>query len=210
MLSLVDRLSNTGHAGFVNRTQASQGESRATAGIRPVCPADLDALRDFFAGLSPQTRYLRFFAPVTPTSALLRLLSGESANVDVVVAVACGAIVGHAMAADRAEPEDAGGARVTDIGVVVADAWQGQGLGAALMHALITRAQARGATSLAMDVLHANQQVVAMITGHWPDAGFDHSRDSLGIRIRLPRYQPPPLPARPVIQAVRPLATVGG
>ena len=48
----------------------------ATAAIRPVCPADLAALSDFFAGLSAETRYLRFFGPVTPTPALLHLLSG--------------------------------------------------------------------------------------------------------------------------------------
>ncbi len=135
MLSLVDRLSNTGHPGFVNRTQVSCAGGHATA-VRPVCPADLTALSDFFAKLSPQTRYLRFFAPVTPTYALLRLLSGEAANVDAVVAVADGVIVGHAMAADR-------------------------------------------------------------------------TRDSLGIRIGLPRYQPPPQ-ARPAIEEVRPLVTAAG
>ena len=208
MLSLVDRLSNTGHPGFVNRTQVSCAGGHATA-VRPVRPADLTALSDFFAKLSPQTRYLRFFAPVTPTHALLRLLSGEAANVDAVVAVADGVIVGHAMAADRTEPPDACGARATDIGVVVADAWQGRGLGAALMRALIARAQARGVTSLAMDVLHANPRVLAMITGHWPAADIDHARDSLGIRIRLPRYQPPPQ-ARPAIEEVRPLVTAAG
>src|SRR5260370_1242272 len=105
MLSLVDRLSNTSHAGFVNRTQVSCAGGHAAA-VRPVRPADLAALSDFFAKLSPQTRYLRFFAPVTPTHALLRLLSGEAANVDAVIAVADGVIVGHAMAADRTQPPD--------------------------------------------------------------------------------------------------------
>ena len=101
------------------------------------------------------------------------------------------------MAADRPDPQDQArgsgdpAARVTDIGVVVADAWQRRGVGAALMRALVTRAQARGVTSLAMDVLPGNRQVLAMIIGHWPDAAIDHSPDSLDIRIPLPRYQPP-------------------
>ena len=56
------------------------------------------------------------------------------------VATRDGVIIGHAMAADRAGPR---GARMTDIGVVVADAWQRQGVGSALMRALIAGAQAR-------------------------------------------------------------------
>jgi len=77
------------------------GRTQPTAIIRSAGPADMAALGDFFAGLSAQTRYLRFFGPVTPTPALLRLLSGGGASVDAVVAVRGGVIVGHAMAADQ-------------------------------------------------------------------------------------------------------------
>jgi GNAT superfamily N-acetyltransferase len=210
MLSLVDRLSNTGHAGFVNGTQVSRAEDRAAAVIRPVGQADLAALSDFFDRLSAETRYRRFFGPVTPTRALLDLLSGRAADVHAVVAVAGGVIVGHAMAADRAEagdPRGPGRTCTADIGVVVADAWQGRGVGSALMRALVAQAQARGVTSLAMDVLHANRQVLAMIIGHWPEADVGYSADSLGIRVRLPRYRPPRPRALP---AARPLVTIGG
>jgi GNAT superfamily N-acetyltransferase len=183
--------------GVGNRTQAIGTDSRATAAIRPVHPADLPALSGFFEDLSAESRYLRFFAPVKPTGSLLRLLSGGPANVDAVVAVADGVIVGHAMAADRTEAEaseDPCGARVTDIGVVVADAWQHQGVGAALMRALVTRAQARGVTSLAMDVLPGNGRVLAMIPGHWPEAVIRHSPDGVDIRVPLPRFQLPQPP----------------
>ena len=176
--------------------------------IRPTGPADLAALSDFFAGLSVESSYLRFFAPVTPTHQLLHLLSGGPANVDAIVAVAAGVIVGHAMAADRRDPR---GAQVTDIGVVIADAWQRRGVGAtALMRALTIRAQARGVTSLVMDVLPGNRRVLAMIIAHWPDTVVGHSPDSLDIRIPLPRYQPPPQPQpRPASEQVRPLVTLG-
>jgi len=180
--------------------------------IRPAGPADLAALGDFFAGLSAETRYKRFFGPVTPTRALLDLLSGRAADVHAVVAVAGGVIVGHAMAVDRAEPGDPGNpgqARTADIGMVVTDAWQGRGVGSALMRALVAQAQARGVASLAMDVLHANRQVLAMIIGHWPAADVGYSADSLGIRIRLPRHQPPPPRARTAARHARPLATLG-
>jgi GNAT superfamily N-acetyltransferase len=197
----------------MKRTQALRAEDPAAA-IRPVCPADLAALGDFFEGLSVESRYLRFFAPVRPTGSLLRLLSGGPANVDAVVAVSGGVIVGHAMASDQTGPADPAGARVTDVGIVVADAWQRRGVGTALMRALITRAQARGVTLLAMDVLPGNRKVIAMITGHWPDAAIDYSPDGLDIRIQLPRYQPPrPRPrarTRPATRQVRPLVTLGG
>ena len=202
----------------MNRTQELRAGDCITTAIRSVYPADLPALRDFFDGLSLHTRYLRFFGPATPTAALLDLLSGRAANVHAVVAVAGGAIVGHAMAADRAEPDDPadphdrrdpGQTCTTDIGVVVADAWQGRGLGSALMRAVVARAEVRGVTSLAMDVMHANRPVLRMITAHWPEARIDHSHDSLGIRVQLPRYQPLPPPARPATRPARPLVTLG-
>ena len=170
----------------MRRTQNGWPGGLAAAAIRPAHPGDLAALGDFFADLSVQTRYLRFFGPVTPSPALLRQLCGLPSTIDAVVAVRGGIIVGHAMAADRTDPR---GARVTDIGVVVADAWQGRGLGAALMRALVTRARARGVTVLEMDVLDGNRRVIDMITSHWPTARVERSPDSISIRIRLPQHQ---------------------
>ena len=204
----------------MNRTQVGL--------IRPVTPADEAVLHDFFAALSVESRYLRFFAPVTPSCGLLDLMVGKPAHVDAIVAVADGVIVGHAMAADRPAPGDAGGPghpgrpgglRATDVGVVVADAWQRRGVGAALMRALISRAQARGVPALAMDVLPGNRRVLAMIAGHWPEAAIGRSPDGVDVRIPLPPYQPR-LPyaastaARatawpPAVTVGKPLAAVG-
>lgn len=197
----------------MNRTQVSL--------IRPVTPADEAVLHDFFAALSVESRYLRFFAPVTPSCGLLDLMAGKPAHVDAIVAVADGVIVGHAMAADRPVPGDPGhpgrpgGPRVTDVGVVVADPWQRRGVGAALMRALIGRAQARGVTALAMDVLPGNRRVLAMIAGHWPEAAIGRSPDGVDVRIPLPPYQPRPpyavrTAARPwAVTVGKPLAAVG-
>ena len=194
----------------MNRTQ-TQGlgwaGGRAAVAIRQAQPDDLPALSDFFAGLSAHTRYLRFFGPVTPSAALLRKLSGCSDNVDALVAARGGVIVGHAMAVDRTEPQrpqrrqnhqrlqdpqEPRGIRVADIGVVVNDAWQGRGVGSALMRALITGAEARGVTTLEMDVLHSNRQVLAMVTGHWPAARVDRDSDGFAIRVQLPQVRSSP------------------
>ena len=75
------------------RTQVTPGgggaradiSDRATAAIRPVDPAEQAALSDFFAALSVESRYRRFFAPVRPTDGLLDLLSGRPANVDAII-----------------------------------------------------------------------------------------------------------------------------
>src|SRR6201986_310857 len=166
----------------MNGTQVTPGgggaraeiSDRATPAIRPGDPAEQAALSDFFAALSVESRYRRFFAPVRPTHGLLDLLSGRPANVDAIVAVADGVIVGHAMAAALPERICPDASRVADVGVVVADAWQRRGVGAALMRALIARAQARGVTALAMHVLPGNRRVLAMILGHWPCAAARH------------------------------------
>jgi GNAT superfamily N-acetyltransferase len=200
------------------RTQASRVNGATRAGgraaqvIRAARPDDLPALSDFLTGLSAQTRYLRFFAPVTPGAAMLALLSGgpgasgasgASNQADAVVAVRDGVIIGHAMAVDRAAPGDSGGPcgerrTVTDIGVVVADAWQGRGVGAALTRVLVARARDRGVASAAMDVLPGNHRALAMIAGHWPAASFTGSPDCTTVSCPLPppesRHRPRPAP----------------
>ncbi len=184
---------------------------RDTAEIRPVSSAELAALSDFFAGLSDQTRYRRFFAPVRPSHALLDLLAGGPAHVDAIVAVADGVIVGHAMAAELPESASPCAGRAADVGVVVADAWQRQGVGAALMRSLIARAQARGVTALAMDVLPGNRRVLSMILAHWPDAAVGHSPDGLDISISLPSARPArtarPLDTAQPLDTTQPLDT---
>jgi ribosomal protein S18 acetylase RimI-like enzyme len=98
---------------------------------------------------------------------MLRILAGGVAHTDVLVATCDGVIIGHAMAGDRTGP---GGTRQTEIGVVVADAHRGRGVGSALVRQLVARAQIRGATALVMEVLAENRQVLNMISDHWPVA----------------------------------------
>ena len=151
--------------------------------IRRAASTDHPALRDFLTGLSVRTRYLRFFAGALPASpAMLRALAGGRDGVDALVATRNGAIIGHAMAADTTGPD---GAAMAEIGLVVADAWQGRGVGSGLLRALAARARARGATTLAMDVLAENQRVLAMIAARWPAARHDRGAASVTVHARL-------------------------
>ncbi|MBO0789093.1 MAG: GNAT family N-acetyltransferase [Actinobacteria bacterium] len=164
--------------------------------MRRAGPGDIPALREFFAALSGRTRYLRFFGPLWPTGAMLRRLSGTG-GADAVIATAGDAVIGHAMACD--EPAGRGPA-ATEIGVVVADGWQGRGVGAALVRELMAAAADRGVTVLAMDVLPGNRKVLDMIAGHWHVLSTEHAGDVIAVRARLPQ----PASERPLAGLSRP------
>jgi GNAT superfamily N-acetyltransferase len=184
----------------VRRTQVD-AQRTGNFAIRRPCISDHDGIREFLTGLSPRARYLRFFSGAPPASqAMLRLLTGGGTRTDVLVATMDGVIIGHAMAGDRTGP---GGARLTEIGVVVADGHRGRGVGSALVRGLIARAQIRGATALVMEVLAENRQVLTMISDHWPVASQERSGAYLTISARLqpevpswpgPELQPAPKP----------------
>src|SRR5262245_28090686 len=152
-----------GDAGSVTRTQdttpAGPGLAPSSGPPWPAWPdgrvlirqaggGDLGALRDFLAGLSVRTSHLRFFTGAPPAGpAMLRVLAGQRPGADALVATWNGVIIGHAMAVDTAGPP---GPASTEIGVVVADGWQGRGVGSGLMRALASRGRGRGARRLAV------------------------------------------------------------
>lgn len=148
--------------------------------VRSAGPADADRIRDFVCGLSPQSQYFRFFASVAPpSSGLLRALCGQAGTGDVLILTnSRGIVIGHGMAAD----DPAGGGHTSNIGLAIADDWQGQGLGTMLLSVLVGRAAARGITSLVLDVLPANDRMRGIVSRHWPDAPMERTRDSLVIR----------------------------
>jgi GNAT superfamily N-acetyltransferase len=147
-------------------------------------PADAGQISDFIAGLSVRSAFRRFFASVArPSSGLLRTLTGADGRADVVVATdGTDVVVGHGMAVDRTLPD---GTLVSDIGLVVADRWQSRGVGSAVLTTLTQRAADRGVSELVMDVLPANDRMLAMIAGRWPEARREAGRDSVMIRARL-------------------------
>lgn len=157
----------------------------AQIGIRQASRADCDAIGRFLAGLSPKTRYLRFFSGApSVSSATLRRLAGEGGNVDVVVATEDGTIIGHAMAAEASGPAGGG---VAEIGVVVTDTRQGRGVGTALTRELTARARAHGARTVTMDVMAENRRALAMIGRAWPAADYQRSGPYITIQATLAR-----------------------
>jgi ribosomal protein S18 acetylase RimI-like enzyme len=132
--------------------------------IRPARMDDEQKVRAFVEALSLRSQTLRFFAGVTrPGKRLVGAMIAVDDRRDVLLAVDVdGRIVGHAMSFQRAD--------ATEIAVVVADEWQGMGLGSRLVRLLLRRAVVRGAVCVGMDVMGENRKVLSIIKRWWPDA----------------------------------------
>jgi GNAT superfamily N-acetyltransferase len=168
----VDCPLESGKAGTARTTTSTTASDL----IRQGREDDATRISEFVCALSPLSRYLRFFASVAPPSTgLLRVLCGGTGADILVVTDRNGTVVAHAMAADTAVP----GGLATNIGLVVADPRQQQGLGTLLLSTLIGRASRRGVGSLVLDVLPSNDRMLGIIARRWPDAPQQRTRDAI-------------------------------
>jgi GNAT superfamily N-acetyltransferase len=112
--------------------------------VRPMNPGDADAERAFITALSPRARRYRFQEQFTePDEALVsHLVDVDHVNDEAFVALSGegddARIVGVSRYAVGTDPLEC------EIAVTVLDAWQGHGLGTALMQRLIEAARERG------------------------------------------------------------------
>src|SRR3954469_24101290 len=139
----------------------------STAHLRPITPADADALQRFHMAQSPESTYLRFFAPyprLTDTD-LHRFT-----NVDHVDRVALVATVGDDIIAvgryDRTgRRQDA----TAEVAFNVSDRHQGRGLGSVLLEHLAAAAREHGVHRFVAEVLPQNRRML----GVFRDAGYE-------------------------------------
>jgi GNAT superfamily N-acetyltransferase len=133
------------------------GGARVT--VRPIGPPDAAVVQAYVRGLSPQSRYDRFFGPLTelPVGELDRLthLDQQSQFGLLAEREVAGArtIIGearYAVADDGLSCECA---------LSVADGWRRQGWGARLLGIIEFRARALGVRYLVGDVLRSNQSM---------------------------------------------------
>jgi acetyltransferase len=137
--------------------------------LRPVQPTDFEAERRFVEeALSPATRRLRFHGALNrlPPS-VLRAMTAVNPCVQTVLVAAHGSRI----VADARYVIEAGDARAAEFAIAVADAWQGLGLGRALMQRLAEHARARGLARLHGEVLDHNRRMLGLMA-------------SLGARLR--------------------------
>lgn len=188
-------------------------ENRARSGFRiaVVGPGDRAALESLFAHCSPETVRLRFFGfpRAFPEEYADALLAGRPEEHDAVLAYpdtyggngadphgspapyGCGDThpVGLASlaAGPGAEPSAA------ELGVLVCDGWQRQGVGTALVAALIARARERGVAAVSASVLPGRTALLRAMTQRLADLGLVASTPGAGEET----VQPPRAPATP-------------
>ncbi|HYP46195.1 MAG TPA: GNAT family N-acetyltransferase [Propionibacteriaceae bacterium] len=137
------------------------------ARLRPIRPDDADLLVQFYDRVSPESKYLRFFAPYP------RLSAADVARftqVDYVDRVAFIVTIGKEMIAvgryDRLENDRA------EVAFLVEDAHQGRGIAQLLLEHLAEAARERGITGFVAEILPQNRRMAQVFS----DAGYRVSR----------------------------------
>jgi acetyltransferase len=127
--------------------------------IRPLRADDLAREREFIEGLSAQTLYFRLQYSATGTSErdLQRLLDLDYYDRCAIAAIATQAGIDHIVGVSRYARIE--GSRRAECAIVVADAWQGRGLGSELMRALADAARARDIDCLVGTTLAENARI---------------------------------------------------
>jgi len=134
--------------------------------VRPLHPDDVELVRQFLSRLSTESAYRRYFTPCRPGDAELRRFFGAGNGArDALVATAGEEVI--ALAEGAALENEPG---VVEIAVVVADAWQGRGVGRQLVWMLAHRAAARGAVTIKAETLADNACMARLLRRLWPDA----------------------------------------
>jgi drug/metabolite transporter (DMT)-like permease/GNAT superfamily N-acetyltransferase len=181
-------------AGLLHGPRAARTRTQLRDGrlvlIRPIGPADLDALKDFFATLSPVTRWLRFHAPMNEVpERLVRQFAkpdqrehvGFVAEADARAADGAPLLVAEARYI-RCPDRDA-----AEFAVVVADGWRRIGLGSSLMRILLLHARLAGVRRLCGDALEDNEAIRQFMRslGGWPSG-----KSTATVRLCLSTRQP--------------------
>ncbi len=129
--------------------------------VRPVGPRDAAAEQAFVANLSPTARFRRFHFGLNELPDTL-LQAFVNADQRTHVALVAEATDDRRIVADARYVRDSD-ATTAEFAIAISDAWQGFGLGRALMHRLLARARSSGIKRLCGDVLADNAPMLALM-----------------------------------------------
>lgn len=119
---------------------------------------DEELVGRMFSRLSTESVYRRFFSPIARPDQFTRLVLREDSHERAAIAaVEGGEVVGVAQYSRQP------GSGSADLAIVVADAWQRQGLGTRMVAALADRAHAAGIGKFSVDVQGDNYGVQRLL-----------------------------------------------
>ena len=130
--------------------------------IRPIRPEDALLLIELFESLSPRSVYMRFFTPLKRLShsMLARFTQIDYDREIALVALTEGSVVEKMLGVARVISES--NQKRAEFSVAVGDAWQGKGIGAALLKRCLTIAEKRGIEDVWGAILAENIQMLSL------------------------------------------------
>jgi acetyl coenzyme A synthetase (ADP forming)-like protein len=131
----------------------------STVRIRPARPEDLARIQDYLLGLSPETRRLRFWTVAVDVGELARKIVDVDYQDHLTMLVLRGGDEGTMIGGAQYSRIDGGRA---EIGMSVADEWQGRGIGSILLGQLAQAAAERGVTIFVAEVLPENHGMIGV------------------------------------------------
>jgi GNAT superfamily N-acetyltransferase len=152
--------------------------------VRPIEPGDRERVLRAFHRLSPESRYRRFFAPLTELSErdLTYLTEIDHHDHEALVALdpSSDEIVGVARYVRGDEPQHA------EASIVVADDWQHRGVATALLERLAPLAREAGITHFLALILSENRDAIELFQHFAPSERRRSRSGNVELLIELP------------------------
>jgi len=126
--------------------------------VRPLRRCEAEPVRELYRHLSPRTRYLRFFSPMPELpDSVLRLLTCLDGRHGIALLGEIRTPAGDEIVALGSFGADADG--LAEVGIVVSDQWQRQGIGTLIADRVLRAAEARGFHRFVAHALWDNQAI---------------------------------------------------
>ena len=159
LLRLVEALSRApaGSGGFGWRIPVRDGQ---VISVRLARPEDAEAVAAMHDRCSEETRYQRYFAPVSQwRENQLRKIVGGHRGATLVAETEDGSLVGLG----NVFPEKPDGAATAEVAVIIEDSWQGQGVGSVVLQRLIELARRWDFDEITALVLATNTVMIKVL-----------------------------------------------
>jgi GNAT superfamily N-acetyltransferase len=185
-----EELKEVGMEGLVHegagqtRGQGTHIDTRVS--VRVATPWDGERLRGMFSRASSETIYRRFHMPYpnVPGWMLALMLDADHPDKEVLVAVAEGEIVGHAMCVRLGDGSEA------EVAIIVEDRWQSKGVGKLLLSELAERARFRGIEFFTGEVLGQNRRMLGLVDTVFTDSLHEITYGAFRFRAPLRTLKP--------------------